>query len=854
MVRLLLLAATLQCASNYHLPAAAPPRRAVAAVAPSFARLSPLRMEAFSFDPFDRDVFRILMDAQSEARVLGASAVGTQHLLLAATLQKDDVQASLENCGVTKDTVRGVLKAGKGGVPGLDRLFAATAKDELLPFGKDTERALKQTVNRLKGQSDELINWRELMLTVLDDDGSEDTGATGALAVLKELQVTRERAYKAIEAGERELVGAGNLKRKKGNSTLDQCSVDLTSKARAGLLDPLVGRETEVKRCMQILVRRRKNNPVLIGDPGVGKTAIAEGLAQLIVDEKVPPKLKDSRILSLELGLLVADTKYRGEFEQRLRDVIEEVTKSPDIILFIDEIHTLVGAGAAEGAIDAANLLKPSLARGELQCIGATTIEEYRQYIEKDAALERRFQPVKVDEPTREETVAILTTLSKRYSEHHVVTYEPEALEAAAKLSERYISDRFLPDKAIDLMDEAGALVQIGKWDGTGGAKSDRPMVGAEDVASIVSDWTGIPLSKLTADEAASMLDFEELLHERVIGQNFAVSAIARALRRARVGLRSPRRPVASMIFCGPTGVGKTELAKAVAEGYYGDEKAMVRLDMSEYMESFSVSRLTGPPPGYVGYEAGGQLTEAVRRTPHTVVLLDEVEKAHPDVFNVLLQVLEDGRLTDNKGRTIDFANTMLILTSNVGSRKILQTSGLFKDADKAYSQMRAGVKEELGKAFRPEFLNRLDEVIVFESLNQDQTQQICGLMLKELVDRCEENEVELKYTKKLTKAIVGEGYSPTYGARPLRRAVQRLCEDAVAEAMLGGFVNAGEKLELDAGKKPGEVILKNSKGKTKVHEASAAQGIEDDSGFGGEEATTTVKTPADKKREPVTK
>ena len=608
MVRLLLLAATLQCASNYHLPAAAPPRRAVAAVAPSFARLAPLRMEAFSFDPFDRDVFRILMDAQSEARVLGASAVGTQHLLLAATLQKDDVQASLENCGVTKDTVRSVLKAGKGGVPGLDRLFAATAKDELLPFGKDTERALKQTVNRLKGQSDELINWRELMLTVLDDDGSEDTGATGALAVLKELQVTRERAYKAIEAGERELVGAGNLKRKKGNSTLDQCSVDLTSKARAGLLDPLVGRETEVKRCMQILVRRRKNNPVLIGDPGVGKTAIAEGLAQLIVDEKVPPKLKDSRILSLELGLLVADTKYRGEFEQRLRDVIEEVTKSPDIILFIDEIHTLVGAGAAEGAIDAANLLKPSLARGELQCIGATTIEEYRQYIEKDAALERRFQPVKVDEPTREETVAILTTLSKRYSEHHVVTYEPEALEAAAKLSERYISDRFLPDKAIDLMDEAGALVQIGKWDGTGGAKSDRPMVGAEDVASIVSDWTGIPLSKLTADEAASMLDFEELLHERVIGQNFAVSAIARALRRARVGLRSPRRPVASMIFCGPTGVGKTELAKAVAEGYYGDEKAMVRLDMSEYMESFSVSRLTGPPPGYVWYEAGGQL------------------------------------------------------------------------------------------------------------------------------------------------------------------------------------------------------------------------------------------------------
>jgi len=807
-----------------------PPRPAVAVSRAVPVRTDAIRMEAFSFDPFDRDVFRILMDAQSEARVLGAGAVGTQHLLLAATLQKDDVQASLERVGVSSGSLRGVLQSGRD-VNGLDRLFAATAKDELLPFGKCTERALKATVDRSKQsgalRNDELIGWRELMLSVLSDEQTD----AGAVIVLKELKVPREKAFKEVERGSRELVGAGGAARSK-NSTLSQCSIDLTQKARDGELDPLVGRDPEVRRCMQILVRRRKNNPVLIGDPGVGKTAIAEGLAQLVVDGDVPPRLQDSRILSLELGLLVADTKYRGEFEQRLRDVIEEVTASNDTILFIDELHTLVGAGAAEGAIDASNLLKPALARGELQCIGATTVTEYRQYIEKDAALERRFQPVKVEEPTKDQTVQILNRLSERYSEHHDVDYEPEALEAAARLSMRYLPDRFLPDKAIDLMDEAGALVQIEAYESDASSTSNsRPSVGEEDIAAVVSSWTGIPLSKLTADEAVSMLAFEDLLHERVVGQSFAVSAIARALRRARVGLRSPRRPVASMIFCGPTGVGKTELAKAVAEGYYGEEKAMVRLDMSEYMESHSVSRLTGPPPGYVGYEAGGQLTEAVRRSPHTVVLLDEVEKAHPDVFNVLLQVLEDGRLTDNKGRVVDFANTMLVLTSNVGSRRILQlnSSPSMASNDQAYGAMRSAVKAELGKAFRPEFLNRLDEVIVFEALTQQQQGQVATLMLEELKRRCEESEVELVTTAKLTDAIVESGYSATYGARPLRRAVQRLCEDAVAEAMLGGFVQPGETLELDAGSKPGEILLKNQKGKTRVHEASAAQGIEEE-------------------------
>ena len=773
-------------------------------------------MEAFSFDPFDRDVFRILMDAQSEARGLGAGAVGTQHLLLAATVQRDDVQASLDRIGVGSDAVRSLLKGGKSG-PGLDRLFAATAKDELLPFAKDTERSLKATVQSSKTNGalsrNELISWRELMLTVLKDDKPD----VEAARVLGDLGVGREEAYEAVLRGERELVGAG-ASGAKANTTLSQCSVDLTQKAREGKLDPLVGRADEVRRCMQILVRRRKNNPVLIGDPGVGKTAIAEGLAQAIVEGRVPRRLLGCRLLSLELGLLVADTKYRGEFEQRLREVIEEVTKSDDTILFIDEIHTLVGAGAAEGAIDAANLLKPALARGELQCIGATTVAEYRRYVEKDAALERRFQPVNVPEPTVAETVDILTTLSRRYASYHNVTYAPDALDAAARLSERYLPDRFLPDKAIDLMDEAGALVSIAGFEGSGGRNDG--LVIAEDVAAVVSEWTGIPLSKLTADEAASMLDFEAILHERVVGQGFAVSAIARALRRARVGLRSPRRPVASMIFCGPTGVGKTELAKAVAEQYYGDEKAMVRLDMSEYMESFSVSRLTGPPPGYVGYEEGGQLTEAVRRSPHTVILFDEVEKAHPDVFNMMLQILEDGRLTDSKGRVVDFKNTLIILTSNVGSSVIEKGGGglgfqLNDDAeDTSYQRIKSLVNEELKNYFRPEFLNRLDEIIVFRQLNKNEVREIASIMLDQVFKRLKEKEITLDVTDRFKDRLVDEGFNPTYGARPLRRAVMRLLEDNLAEKMLNGDIGEGSSCIMDVNA-AGEITVLTGDGDT---------------------------------------
>jgi ATP-dependent Clp protease ATP-binding subunit ClpC len=615
-----------------------------------------------------------------------------------------------------------------------------------------------------------------------------------------------------------------------GGSALEEFTHDLTQAAKDDKLDPLIGREAEVRRAMMILSRRTKNNPVLIGDPGVGKTAIAEGIAQLIVDGKAPDRLKGKRVLSLNMGVLVADTKYRGEFEERLKNVIDEIKKSDDVILFIDELHTLIGAGGGEGSSDAANILKPSLARGELQCIGATTITEYRRHIEKDAALERRFQPVRVDEPTIEESLEIITKLAPRYAEFHSVQYTPEALEAAVKLGARYVPDRLLPDKAIDLMDEAGSVVEMEAKSTE--KNSAMPTVDVEGIAKVVSQWTGIPVSQLDSEQSKKLLMLEATLHKRVIGQDFAVSAISRALRRARAGLGSPKRPVASMFFCGPTGVGKTELAKAVAESYYGSEKAIVRLDMSEYMEAHSVSRLTGPPPGYVGYDSGGQLTEAVRRAPHTIVLFDEVEKAHPDVFNVLLQILDDGRLTDNKGRVVDFTNTMIVLTSNVGSRMILdmaeKATGDQAQRSAQYSKMQAAVKDELSKKFRPEFLNRLDEIIVFEGLGSEEIHSIANLLLKELVTRVAEQEIELTISQKLIDAVVEAGSSARFGARPLRRAVQRMIEDAVAEAVLDGFVIGDEKLKLDYDGEGG-VILTNQAGKQRTRVPPASQGIEDD-------------------------
>uniref|UniRef100_A0A7S4B772 Clp R domain-containing protein n=1 Tax=Chrysotila carterae TaxID=13221 RepID=A0A7S4B772_CHRCT len=834
-----------------------------------FFRASSPRM---FFDAYDKDAMRLVMDAQSEARKLGGTAVGTEHLLLAAAIQGDDIDRALRRGGLEPSAIRKYLRPDGDGMPRLDRLFAATARDELLPFSKDTELSMRAAVDSNHGGSS-LISSKQLVLAVLDEKDVE----CGAHEMLASLGIDRSMLLEEVRRDERELVGGAPKARK--NTTLTQCSIDLTQQAREGKLDPVLGRDEEVRRCLQILVRRRKSNPVLIGDPGVGKTAIAEELARRIVDERVPPRLIGKRLVSLELGLLVADTKYRGEFEQRLKEVIDEVTSNNDTVLFIDEIHTLVGAGAADGAIDAANLLKPALARGTLQCIGATTVAEYRKYIEKDAALERRFQPVTVPESTPTQTVLILQGLQSRYEEHHGVKYSEEAVAAAAKLAERYIPDRFLPDKAIDLMDEAGALRQMAMFDVPDDGAENYDVVTEEDVASVVSQWTGIPVSKLSEDERSSMIGLETRLHTRLIGQHGAVAAVSRALRRARVGLRDPRRPVASLFFSGPTGVGKTELAKAVADAYYGSEKAMIRFDMSEYMESFSVSRLTGPPPGYVGYEAGGQLTEAVRRNPHSLILLDEVEKAHPDVFNVLLQVLEDGRLTDNKGRTVDFSNAMLILTSNIGSRTILQLNqgdtadadaattaakvadaavdpqeasttttvtikrnGVPVDGDKAapvaqtslerYSAMRTAVKSELGERFRPEFLNRLDEIIVFAALEREEVQQVATLLLAQLKKRCVEMELELRTTPHMERFIADTGYSPQYGARPLRRAVQRLCEDPIAEAMLDGFTSAGEMLELDYSSSGG-VLLRNAQGEERVHEYQEGQGIEDDDSKG---------------------
>jgi ATP-dependent Clp protease ATP-binding subunit ClpC len=622
-------------------------------------------------------------------------------------------------------------------------------------------------------------------------------------------------------------------------------------------LDPVVGRAKEIERVIQILGRRTKNNPVLIGEPGVGKTAIAEGLASRIASKDIPDILEDKRVVTLDIGLLVAGTKYRGEFEERLKKIMDEIRSAGNVILVIDEVHTLIGAGAAEGAIDAANILKPALARGELQCIGATTLDEYRKHIERDAALERRFQPVMVGEPTVDETIEILYGLRDRYEAHHKLKISDEALVAAAKLSDRYISDRFLPDKAIDLMDEAGSRVRLinsqlppaakeldkelrqilkekddavrsQDFDRAGelrdremeikaeirtiaqtksnGASGDgvEPVVTEEDIAHIVASWTGVPVNKLTESESEKLLHMEDTLHQRLIGQEDAVKAVSRAIRRARVGLKNPNRPIASFVFSGPTGVGKTELAKSLASYFFGAEEAMIRLDMSEYMERHTVSKLIGSPPGYVGYNEGGQLTEAVRRRPYTVVLFDEIEKAHPDVFNMLLQILEDGRLTDAKGRTVDFKNTLLILTSNIGS-KVIEKGGsgigfeFSEDATETqYNRIRSLVNEELKNYFRPEFLNRLDEIIVFRQLNKIEVTQIAEIMLKEVFGRLTEKGIVLEVTDRFKDRLITEGYSPSYGARPLRRAIMRLLEDSLAEEILSGRIKDGDTALVD--------------------------------------------------------
>ncbi|PIA26077.1 hypothetical protein AQUCO_10000031v1 [Aquilegia coerulea] len=675
-------------------------------------------------------------------------------------------------------------------------------------------------------------------------------------------------------------VGAGVGGGTSGNKmpTLEEYGTNLTKLAEEGKLDPVVGRQIQIERVTQILGRRTKNNPCLIGEPGVGKTAIAEGLAQRIATGDVPETIEGKKVITLDMGLLVAGTKYRGEFEERLKKLMEEIKQSDEIILFIDEVHTLIGAGAAEGAIDAANILKPALARGELQCIGATTLDEYRKHIEKDPALERRFQPVKVPEPSVDETVQILKGLRERYEIHHKLRYTDEALEAAAQLSYQYISDRFLPDKAIDLIDEAGSRVRLrdaqlpeearelekelrqitkekneaarGQDFEKAGELRDRemdlktqimslvdkgkektkaeneagdsgPVVTEVDIQHIVASWTGIPVDKVSVDESGRLLRMEETLHKRVIGQNEAVEAISRAIRRARVGLKHPNRPIASFIFSGPTGVGKSELAKALASYYFGSEESMIRLDMSEFMERHTVSKLIGSPPGYVGYTEGGQLTEAVRRRPYTVVLFDEIEKAHPDVFNMMLQILEDGRLTDSKGRTVDFKNTLLIMTSNIGS-SVIEKGGRRMgfdldfnktEKDTSYSRIKSLVTEELKQYFRPEFLNRLDEMIVFRRLTKLEVKEISVIMLREVFERLRVKGIELQVTEKFKDRVVNEGYNPSYGARPLRRAIMRLLEDSMAEKMLGGEIKEGDSVIVDVDESGNVTVLNGSSG-----------------------------------------
>ena len=643
--------------------------------------------------------------------------------------------------------------------------------------------------------------------------------------------------------------------------TIDQFSRDLTQLARQSKIDPVIGRTKEIDRVVQILSRRTKNNPCLIGEPGVGKTAIAEGLAQKIIDGNLPEILKDKRILSLDLSSMVAGTKYRGEFEERLKKALDEVRRAGNIILFIDELHTLIGAGAAEGAIDAANILKPSLARGEIQVIGATTLDEYRKYIEKDSALERRFQPINVDEPTSEEAVEILKGLRDKYEAHHKVKITDEAIDTAVRLSVRYIPDRFLPDKAIDLVDEAASkarlknfttppnmkkleekIKKIGndkeaairqqeyekaaslrdeekklreelnklkeKW--ISNQQKASVSIGAEEIAAIVASWTGIPVQTLAEEESERLLKMEEILHKRVVGQDEAVTSVSKAIRRGRVGLKDPKRPTGSFIFLGPTGVGKTELSKALAEAMFGDEDAMIRFDMSEYMEKHTVSRLVGSPPGYVGYDEGGQLTEKIRRKPYSVVLFDEIEKAHPDIFNILLQILEDGILTDAQGRRVDFRNSVIIMTSNVGARDLFEKRKLgFNDTSdeaKNYEDAKSKLMGELRRVFKPEFLNRVDDIIVFHSLKEEEIKKIAENMLGTLIERMRQNGINVEFSKDTLEMLVKEGFDPAYGARPLRRVIQSKIEDFLAEQMLEGKVKAGDSIKLDT--KDGKVIV----------------------------------------------
>ncbi len=793
------------------------------------------------FGRFTERAQKVLALAQEEAIRLGHNNIGTEHILLGLVREGEGIAAkALYALGLSSEKIQKEV-------------------EDLIGRGQDTPGSIHYTPRAKKVTELSMDEARKLGHSYVGTEhillGLIREGEGVAARVLNNLGVSLNKARQQVL----QLLGSNESGGHQGGSTanantptLDSLARDLTVIAREGSLDPVIGRSKEIQRVIEVLSRRTKNNPVLIGEPGVGKTAIAEGLAQQIVNNEVPEILRNKRVMTLDMGTVVAGTKYRGEFEDRLKKVMDEIRQAGNIILFIDELHTLIGAGGAEGAIDASNILKPSLARGELQCIGATTLDEYRKYIEKDAALERRFQPITVDEPTAEESVQILKGLRDRYEAHHRVSITDEAIDAAVKLSDRYISDRFLPDKAIDLIDEAGSKVRLRSYTTPPDLKElevkleeirkekdaavqsqefekaaslrdseqrfreqleetkkawkekqgqENSEVTVEDVASVVASWTGIPVSKLAQTETDKLLNLEDLLHNRVIGQDEAVVAISKAVRRARAGLKDPKRPIGSFIFLGPTGVGKTELARALAEAMFGDEDAMIRIDMSEYMEKHSTSRLVGSPPGYVGYEEGGQLTEKVRRKPYSVVLLDEIEKAHPDVFNILLQVLDDGRLTDSKGRTVDFRNTVVIMTSNVGATALKQNKYVgfnINDTQQEYKDMKGKVMEELKKAFRPEFLNRVDETIVFHALEKKHLKEIVVLLADQLIKRLKEQEISLELTDSALEKIAEEGYDPEYGARPLRRAIQKHIEDRLSEELLKGAVLTGQNVTID--------------------------------------------------------
>jgi ATP-dependent Clp protease ATP-binding subunit ClpC len=864
------------------------------------------------FERFTEKAIKVIMLAQEEARRLGHNFVGTEQILLGLIGEGTGIAAkTLKSMGVNlKDArveVEKIIGRGSG--------FVAVE----IPFTPRAKRVLELSWDEARQLGHNYIGTEHLLLGLIRE------GEGVAARVLENLGVdlTKVRSHVIRLLGESGAATSGSSSTtttgRSKTPTLDEFGVNMTQAAQENRLDPVVGREKEIERVIQILGRRTKNNPVLIGEPGVGKTAIAEGLAIRISNADVPEILLDKKIVMLDIGLLVAGTKYRGEFEERLKKIMDEIRAAGNVMLVIDELHTLIGAGAAEGAIDAANILKPALARGELQCIGATTMDEYRKHIERDAALERRFQPVIVDPPSVEETVEILRGLRPKYEEHHRLIISDDSIDQACKLSDRYISDRFLPDKAIDLIDEASSRVRLrasslppeGKevekelrkvrrdkemairnqefekaaslreqetklsekireiqtvWKAK--QESEKPIVTAEEVAHVVSAWTGIPLLKLTEGESERLLHMADVLHQRVIGQNEAVEAICKAIRRARVGLKNPSRPIGSFIFSGPTGVGKTELAKALAGYFFGSEENLIRIDMSEFMEHHTTSKLIGSPPGYVGYQEGGQLTEAVRRKPYSVVLFDEIEKAHPDVFNVLLQILDDGRLSDSKGRTVDFKNTIIIMTSNVGAQFIdksaltlgFQVQTVDAEHTERYKKIKDLVMDAMKKTFRPEFLNRIDEIIVFQQLTKEEIRNIVDIMSADLCARIVANKMELIITTECKDLIAKEGYNPTYGARPLRRAIQRMLEDALAEQVLQGTFKEGDVIETELEentikfKKADKVMDKPVKGDKEEKAEKAEKPEKPEKASKGDKADKSDKSDSEKSEESTTR